>query len=271
MARRHGRSGSSGARRRERPVAGHDRTFGVARDHLPPVWAGARSLVAANEQLSRSRRPRPRRSLSRRARVDANLVAGRAGRPLPRERRRAGVTRASPTGEVRVNGAGGAAEAGEANASNTTTPAPAITRILVTGSTAGVPEVARCTLAAVLPALLVCCAVAAAAPPSAAEAHTFAVSLARRGPRPAGSVAERKAHQRVAARFRTVGLRVGYERSTCPGRRFPRRDRDPGRAERLSGDRDGPCRHGPARARRRRQRVRRGDAGRARPGAGHGS
>ena len=69
-----------------------------------------------------------------------------------------------------------------------------------------------------LPALLACCAVAAAAPPSAAEAHTFAVSLARRGPRPAGSVAERKAHQRVAARFRTVGLRVGYERFDVPGK-----------------------------------------------------
>src|SRR4051794_9673835 len=70
---------------------------------------------------------------------------------------------------------------------------------------------------AVLSALLACCALAAA-PPSAAEAHTFAVSLARRGPRPAGSAAERRAHQRVAARFRTVGLRVGYERFEVPGK-----------------------------------------------------
>src|SRR3954451_10954285 len=72
---------------------------------------------------------------------------------------------------------------------------------------------------AVLAAFLACCALTAAAPsPSAAEAHNFAVSLARRGPRPAGSVAERKAHQRVAARFRAVGLRVGYERFEVPGK-----------------------------------------------------
>jgi Zn-dependent M28 family amino/carboxypeptidase len=75
----------------------------------------------------------------------------------------------------------------------------------------------------VLPALLACCALAAAPSPSAAEAHNFAVSLARRGPRPAGSAAERQAHQRVAARFRTVGLRVGYERFAVPGK-GPSRD-----------------------------------------------
>jgi Zn-dependent M28 family amino/carboxypeptidase len=70
---------------------------------------------------------------------------------------------------------------------------------------------------------LSCCAALAAAPPSAAEAHTFAVSLARQGPRPAGSNAERAAHQRVAKRFRAVGLRVGYERFTVPGK-GPSRD-----------------------------------------------
>jgi aminopeptidase YwaD len=71
----------------------------------------------------------------------------------------------------------------------------------------------------VLAAFLACCALTAAAPaPSAAEAHNFAVSLARRGPRPAGSAGERKAHQRVAARFRAVGLRVGYERFDVPGK-----------------------------------------------------
>jgi Zn-dependent M28 family amino/carboxypeptidase len=70
----------------------------------------------------------------------------------------------------------------------------------------------------VLAALSVCCALAAASPPSAAEAHRFAVSLARRGPRPAGSAAERRAHQRVAARMRAVGLRVGYERFDVPGK-----------------------------------------------------
>ena len=64
----------------------------------------------------------------------------------------------------------------------------------------------------------ICCAFAAATSPSAAEAHTFAVSLARRGPRPAASAAERAAHQRVAARFRAVGLRVGYERFRVPNK-----------------------------------------------------
>ena len=70
-----------------------------------------------------------------------------------------------------------------------------------------------------LPALIAgCCTLAAAAPPSATEAHAFAVSLARAGERPAGSAAERRAHQRVAARFRAAGLRVGYERFTVPGK-----------------------------------------------------
>ena len=64
---------------------------------------------------------------------------------------------------------------------------------------------------------LTCCALAASAP-SGAEAYNFAVSLARQGPRPAASAAERRAHQRVAARFRAVGLRVGYERFGVPGK-----------------------------------------------------
>src|SRR4051794_6995766 len=71
---------------------------------------------------------------------------------------------------------------------------------------------------AVFAAFLACCALTAAPGPSAAEAHDFAVSLARRGPRPAGSAAERVAHQRVARRFRAVGLRVGYERFEVPGK-----------------------------------------------------
>ena len=108
----------------------------------------------------------------------------------------------------------------------------------------------------------------AAPAPSAAEAHTFAVSLARQGPRPAGSHAERKAHQRVAARFRAVGLRVGYERFSVPGKGLSRdvigiRDAP----ERLPGDRDGAHGQRPARARGRRQRVRRRDARRAGPSA----
>jgi aminopeptidase YwaD len=78
-------------------------------------------------------------------------------------------------------------------------------------------------LTGVLPALVAACCAAttaatAATPPSAAEAHAFAVSLASAGPRPAGSAAERRAHQRVAARFRTAGLRVGFERFSVPGK-----------------------------------------------------
>lgn len=59
----------------------------------------------------------------------------------------------------------------------------------------------------------------------------LAVSLARRGPRPAGSAAERAAHRRVAARFRAVGLRVGSERFSVPGK---------GRSRDVFGIRDAP-------------------------------
>jgi aminopeptidase YwaD len=70
----------------------------------------------------------------------------------------------------------------------------------------------------VLAAALTCCALASgAAAPSAADAHAFAVSLANGGPRPAGSAAERRAHQRVAARMRAAGLRVGFEPFAVPG------------------------------------------------------
>ena len=63
-----------------------------------------------------------------------------------------------------------------------------------------------------------CCALVSAAPaPSASDAHAFAASLARAGPRPAGSAAERRGHQRVAARMRAAGLRVGFERFAVPG------------------------------------------------------
>ena len=78
-------------------------------------------------------------------------------------------------------------------------------------------------------AFLACCALTAASGPSAAEAHNFAASLARRGPRPAASAAERAAHQRVAKRFRAVGLRVGYERFDVP---------DKGRSRDVIGIRD---------------------------------
>ena len=76
-----------------------------------------------------------------------------------------------------------------------------------------------------LPALIAAVSVAtstsAAAPPpapSAAEAHAFAISLAHAGPRPAGSPAERRAHQEVAKRFRNAGLRTGFERFNVPGK-----------------------------------------------------
>lgn len=64
---------------------------------------------------------------------------------------------------------------------------------------------------------ILCCAAASVAP-SGAEAYNFAVSLARQGPRPAASAAELRAQRRVAARFRAVGLRVGYERFAAPGK-----------------------------------------------------
>jgi aminopeptidase YwaD len=54
--------------------------------------------------------------------------------------------------------------------------------------------------------------------PSATQANTFAVELANAGPRPAASAAERRAHERVAARFRAAALRVGFERFTVPGK-----------------------------------------------------
>jgi hypothetical protein len=73
----------------------------------------------------------------------------------------------------------------------------------------------------------------ATARPSADEAYRFAVSLARRGPRPAASAAERRAHGRVAARFRSVGLRVGRERFTVPGK---------GTSRDVIGIRDSPAR-----------------------------
>jgi hypothetical protein len=90
----------------------------------------------------------------------------------------------------------------------------------------------------------ICCALAAsesasgsalAAPapqPSAKDAHTFATQLANAGPRPAGSAAERRAHQRVAKRLRAAGLRVGFERFSVPGH---------GRSRDVIGIRDAPA------------------------------
>ena len=79
----------------------------------------------------------------------------------------------------------------------------------------------RRVISAVIAAVGVATAAGAAATPPApspAKANTFAVALAAAGPRPAASAAERKAHQRVAARLRAAGLRVGFERFTVPGK-----------------------------------------------------
>jgi hypothetical protein len=70
-------------------------------------------------------------------------------------------------------------------------------------------------------------------PPSAATAYSFAMSLARAGARPAGSAAERRAHERVEARFRVAGLRIGQEAFTVPGH---------GRSRDVLGIRDVPGR-----------------------------
>ena len=62
--------------------------------------------------------------------------------------------------------------------------------------------------------LAVSLAVAAAGDPG----HRFAASVARDGTRPAASASERRAHQRVAERFRRAGLRVSYLRFRVPGK-----------------------------------------------------
>ena len=49
-----------------------------------------------------------------------------------------------------------------------------------------------------------------------ADAYAFAVSVARCGSRPAGSAAERRAHERMARRFRGAGLQVRVQRFSTP-------------------------------------------------------
>lgn len=63
--------------------------------------------------------------------------------------------------------------------------------------------------------------------------YRFARSLALAGPRPAGSAAERRAHDRVAARFRAAGLRVARDSFTVPGH---------GRSRNVVGIHDAPGR-----------------------------
>jgi Zn-dependent M28 family amino/carboxypeptidase len=59
---------------------------------------------------------------------------------------------------------------------------------------------------------------AAAQGASSDPGFRFARALARSGPRPAGSAAERRAHARVAKRFRAAGLTVTYDRFRVPGK-----------------------------------------------------
>ena len=79
---------------------------------------------------------------------------------------------------------------------------------------------------------------AAEGPPSAAAqaasdpGFLFARSLARAGPRPAGSAAERRAHARVAQRFRAAGLTVTHDRFRVPGH---------GRSRNVVGIHDAPA------------------------------
>ncbi len=63
--------------------------------------------------------------------------------------------------------------------------------------------------------------------------YRVARDLARAGPRPAGSAAERRAHARVEARFRGAGLRIGHDRFRVPGR---------GRSRNVVGIHDTPAR-----------------------------
>ena len=65
--------------------------------------------------------------------------------------------------------------------------------------------------------MLLAAALTAAALSPAATAHNVAVSLANAGPRPAGSVRERRAHDRMARRFARAGLAVRRQRFTVPG------------------------------------------------------
>jgi aminopeptidase YwaD len=58
---------------------------------------------------------------------------------------------------------------------------------------------------------------AAAKEPASDPGYRFARSLARAGPRPAGSAAERRAHARVEKRFVAAGLRIGHDRFRVPG------------------------------------------------------
>ena len=113
---------------------------------------------------------------------------------------------------------------------------------------------------------------AAASAAAADPGYLFARSLARAGPRPAGSAAERRAHARVEKRFVAAGLRIGHDRFRVPGH---------GRSRNVVGIYDTPAdclvvltAHTdsvPPGARGGRQRLRGRDARRARAPARHAS
>jgi hypothetical protein len=65
----------------------------------------------------------------------------------------------------------------------------------------------------------------------ATAAYDFSVDLARRGPRPAASAAERRTQDRVQRRFVAAGLRIGHDRFRVPGK---------GRSANVVGIRDVP-------------------------------
>ena len=73
----------------------------------------------------------------------------------------------------------------------------------------------------------------AVAPAAADPGYLFARSVARAGPRPAASAAERRVHARVARAFSRAGLRVAHDRFRVPGK---------GRSRNVIGVLDTPAR-----------------------------
>ncbi len=138
----------------ERPVAGHDRPFGVARDHLPPVCAGRQEL-GRGERAARSRSRRPRRRRSRLSRPRSMRPRTRVA-PADRSQVSVGVrvsTRASPTGEIRRERLSAAPPmpGSEREERDHSGAVRCHSKSHDRRSTCGRAEVARCTLVAVLP------------------------------------------------------------------------------------------------------------------------
>ena len=90
------------------------------------------------------------------------------------------------------------------------------------------PMTARLLMAAVT--LVAIAATAPAATAGGSPGYDFAASVARAGPRPAASAAERRAQLRVRAAFKRAGLSLASDRFTVPGK---------GRSRNVIGIRDG--------------------------------